>query len=161
MKLSSLEKPFDDEAFLYELKFDGIRCLAYVNGGVKLVNKRHKVVTNVYPELQAMKQAVQGSCILDGEIVVFDDFGKPAFTKLQARSLLTNPLKISLKQKSTPVTFVAYDLLWLNGRDVTMLPLIERKQLLNQTVKENNFIILSRYSFNNGVKLFAAVKKQN
>ncbi len=120
-------QPFDDEDYIYELKLDGIRCIAYLGDGkVVLQNKRYKDVTALYPELQEMHRCVKRRTVLDGELVVLQD-GKPDFYALQKRSLMGNAFRISLAAKSNPVQFVAYDILYYNGKDLTDLPLMERK----------------------------------
>lgn len=120
-------EPFDDEDYIYELKFDGIRCLAYLDAdNTTLRNKRNKDVTDIYPELSEIHKCAKKRCILDGELVIFKD-GKPDFYSLQARSLKSDPFKIKLAAKKLPVQFVAYDMLYIDGERITDKPLIERK----------------------------------
>ena len=103
--------PFDDEDYIYELKLDGIRCVAYIEPkSVLLQNKHHKDVTDIYPELSEMKKCVKKRVILDGELVVLTD-GKPDFYALQKRSLMSDEFKIKLAEKHNPIQFVAYDIL--------------------------------------------------
>lgn len=67
-------EPFDDENYIYELKLDGIRCLAYLDENTtELRNKRNKNVTDIYPELQNIHKYAKNKCILDGELVVFNN----------------------------------------------------------------------------------------
>ena len=76
-------QPFDDENYIFELKLDGIRCIAYLEPkSVTLQNKRHKDVTAIYPELEGMKKCVKKSVILDGELVVLGKDGRPNFYAL-------------------------------------------------------------------------------
>ena len=87
-------QPFNDENYIYELKFDGIRCIAYISpDSVVLQNKRLKDVSEIYPELANIKKCVKKKVVLDGELVIFTD-GKPDFYALQRRSLLTDKFKI-------------------------------------------------------------------
>ena len=120
-------EPFDDEDYIFELKFDGIRCIAYLSpDSVLLQNKRFKDVTELYPELYEMKKCVKKRTILDGELVILSG-GKPDFYALQARSLMTDKFRIDLAAKKSPVQFVAYDILYYDGKDLTGLELLKRK----------------------------------
>lgn len=154
-------QPFDDENYIYELKLDGIRCLAYIDSkSVVLQNKRHKDVTAIYPELAGMNKCVKRRVILDGELVVLNKDGKPDFYAMQRRSLMTDSFKISLVAKSNPVQFVAYDIIYYNGQDLTDKPLMERKEILTYAVSEGNSLTISRYIENNGVAFFELAKSQ-
>lgn len=153
-------EPFDDPDYIYELKFDGIRCLAYLGDNTTLRNKRNKDVTEIYPELRNIHSRAVKKCVLDGELVAFTD-GKPDFFALQGRSLMGDPLKIKLAAKSRPVSYVCYDILYLDGKDVTDKPLMERKKLLEENVKEGSGISLSRYVEKDGIAFFNLAKEQN
>ena len=154
-------QPFDDENYIYELKLDGIRCLAYIDSkSVVLQNKRHKDITAIYPELSQMNKCVKRRVILDGELVVLNKDGKPDFYALQRRSLMTDNFKISLAAKSNPVQFVAYDIIYHNGKDLTDKPLMERKEILTKVVQEGNNLTISRYIEKNGIAFFELAKSQ-
>lgn len=90
MLLHEVKEPFDDKEYIYELKLDGIRCIAYLGKEVVLQNKRFKDVTEIYPELSDMCKCVKKNTVLDGELVVLTD-GKPDFYALQKRSLIDLP----------------------------------------------------------------------
>ncbi|MGN1227971.1 MAG: ATP-dependent DNA ligase [Christensenellales bacterium] len=153
-------EPFDDENYIFELKLDGIRCLAYIDKeSVVLHNKRYKDVTNLYPELKSIYKCIKKRCILDGELVCMIN-GKPNFYELQKRSMLSNDFKISILNKKNPIQFVAYDILYLGNDDVTNLPLLERKKLLKQNVKEGYNLSISRYIETKGKAYFELVKEQ-
>lgn len=152
-------EPFDDPDYIYELKFDGIRCLAYLGDNTTLRNKRNKDVTEIYPELRNIHTRAVKKCIVDGELVAFTD-GKPDFFALQGRSLMGDPLKIKLAAKSRPISYVCYDILYLDGKDVTDKPLMERKKLLEENVKEGSGISLSRYVEKDGIAFFNLAKEQ-
>lgn len=151
---------FDDENFIFELKLDGIRCLAYLGENTSLRNKRDKELITVYPELKNLHHQARQKCILDGELVCLID-GKPDFFALQKRALMGDKLKIKLASKFAPVQFVAYDILFLNDELLTNLPLLERKNLLKKTIKENENISISRYIENKGKDFFELAKAQN
>ena len=161
MLLNEVKEPFDDEDYIYELKLDGIRCVAYLEPkSVTLQDKRFKDLTPIYPELSGICRCVKKRVILDGELVVLTD-GKPNFYALQKRSLMTDTFKISLSAKKNPVQFVAYDILYYNGKDLTGKPLIERKAILSKEVTEGYNLSISRWIENSGIAFFELAKKEN
>lgn len=152
--------PFDDEDYIYELKLDGIRCIAYLEpNNVVLQNKRYKDVTQIYPELEEMKKCVKSRAILDGELVVLTN-GKPDFYALQKRSLMGDKFKISLLAKKKPVQFVAYDIIYYDGKDLTDNPLMKRKDILSRAVKEGNNLSISRFIEKDGIAFFELAKQE-
>ena len=161
MLLHEVKEPFDDEDYIYELKLDGIRCVAYIEPkSVSLQNKRFKELTPIYPELSDICRCVKKRVILDGELVVLTN-GKPDFYALQRRSLMTDSFRISLAAKKNPVQFAAYDILYCDGKDLTDLPLLRRKEILEKNVKEGFNLSISRYVSTNGVAFFSLAKKEN
>ena len=161
MLLYEVKEPFDDEDYIYELKLDGIRCIAYIEPkSVALQNKRFKDLTPIYPELSDICKCVKKRVILDGELVVLAD-GKPDFYAMQRRSLMTDSFRISLAAKKNPVQFAAYDILYYDGKELTDKPLMERKALLSEKVKEGFNLSISRYLSTNGVAFFELAKKEN
>lgn len=153
-------KPFDSDDYIFELKLDGIRALAYVDEkSTTLINKRGKDISATYPELTALHRQSNTSAIIDGELIVMTD-GKPDFFRLQRRSLLTDSLKIKTARLASPVTFVAFDILYAGGNMITDLPLLKRKKILKEAISENNFIVLSRYIHGAGSEFFRLVKEK-
>ena len=153
-------EPFDSDEHIFELKLDGIRCIAYIEPkSVVLQNKRHKDVTDIYPELSDMKKCVKKRVILEGELVELID-GKPNFYALQKRSLMSDEFRIKLAAKNDPVQFVAYDILYLDGKDLTVKPLMERKEMLNKAVTEGHGLSISRYIEKNGIAFFELAKQE-
>ncbi|MCD7728290.1 MAG: ATP-dependent DNA ligase [Clostridia bacterium] len=150
--------PFNDKNYFYELKLDGIRCIAYIDRqSVVLQNKRFKDVTAIYPELSDIKKCVSQRCILDGELISLKG-GKPDFYGIQKRSLMSDGFKISLAARKNAVKFVAYDMLYIGKKDITFLPLTERKALLEDNVKEGYNLSISRYIEEKGKEFFGLVK---
>lgn len=161
MLLNEVKEPFDDEDYIYELKLDGIRCLTYIEPkSVTLQNKRFKDLTVIYPELSGIYKCVKKRVILDGELVVLTD-GKPDFYALQRRSLMTDKFKIQLATKNNLVQFVAYDIIYFDGKDLTDKPLMERKEILSKVVTEGYNLSVSRWIEQNGVAFFELAKKEN
>ena len=157
MLLSETNKPFNDSNYLYELKFDGIRALIYINKDNIIIKSRNGVILNeTYPELQSIKNISNDECILDGEIVLLSD-GIPSFSKLQERVRLKNKYKIKEMSINNPTTFVCFDILYKN-KDLTSIPLIKRKQELNKL--KNSDVFVKSVVYSNGIKLFKLVKKE-
>jgi DNA ligase D-like protein (predicted ligase) len=120
---------FSDEAWLYERKFDGERCLAYSGGGrLRLMTRNQKQVSGTYPELAgALAAQEHGDFIVDGEVVAFDG-ETTSFSRLQQRLGQHSPGPSLVA--SVPVFFYLFDVLWADGRDVRARPLTERKEIL-------------------------------
>lgn len=126
------ELPTGDD-WRYELKWDGMRCLALIEGGrVELRSRTGAIVTSRYPELRALGAAFGSTeVLLDGEIVAVDGEGRPDFHRLQLRMHATGDTRIRRLALDVPVVFMVFDILWLDGHDVTGWPFIERRALLD------------------------------
>lgn len=122
-------EPFRDPRWLFELKWDGVRAFAQGRQGrMRLLSRSQHDLTRQYPELAMFPQPL--NAILDGEIVALDADGRPSFHRLQRRMNLTGAAAIQRMAEQVPVVFYAFDLLALQGRDLTHLPLQERKRQL-------------------------------
>lgn len=143
MLIGRESQPFDSPDYFFELKLDGVRGLAYLGNSTELRNKRNLRVTVTYPELAGIHEQVSRPCVLDGEIAAIID-GKPQFSEMQRRSILSDPFKIRLAAAKAPVCFTAFDILWLDGEDLTDCPIQERKELLAATVRETPRLAVSR-----------------
>src|SRR5512143_1834293 len=147
-------EPFDDAGFIFEIKYDGTRALCYIGGETRMINRRENDIYYRYPEFAGMKEQVKAeSAVLDGEVVVFTE-GRPDFPKLQTREHASDPFKIKFISREYPATYVVFDILELDGRDLRPLPLIERKKLLKTLVKESGSLILSEFVEGKGEVLF-------
>jgi DNA ligase D-like protein (predicted ligase) len=147
---------------LFEVKLDGTRALVYKIGRqVRALNRRWAWIERRYPELfpDIRKNISARSCILDGEIVVFDPAtGKPDFYKLAEREHQEKALRIEILSKTMPATYVVFDILSLHGRDLTGLPLTRRKEILAQIISDSPRIKLCYYT-DKGLRLWRAVKR--
>lgn len=160
MLIAEQVAPFDDPDSIFELKLDGIRCIAYCdNNSVDLRNKRDMKLLPRFPELADIYKCCKKKCILDGELNVLVN-GKPNFYEVQKRTLMSDPFKIQLACSKYPANFVAYDILYYHDRLITNIPLMERKKILSNVVSENNQISVSRYIEMNGTALFEFAKQQ-
>jgi bifunctional non-homologous end joining protein LigD len=120
----------DDERYAYEMKWDGVRAVVYVDrGSLRVMTRNDREVRRNYPELRGLAE-VLGSrpAILDGELVAFDKEGRPSFGALQQRMHVGSPSKDLLR--AVPVTYLAFDVLHLDGRSTLDLPYDERRMLL-------------------------------
>jgi bifunctional non-homologous end joining protein LigD len=126
------EEPFSDPNWLFEIKWDGVRALAWVEGGrVTLRSRSGRVITGQYPELEALPARLRATrALLDGEIVVLDERGRGDFERLQERMHVRAPSAAQLTK--APVTYFVFDLLSCDGYDLREAPLAERKALLER-----------------------------
>lgn len=159
MLISEQLEPYDDPNSIFELKLDGIRCIAYCNDSTDLRNKRNMKLLPRFPELKDIYKNCKEKCILDGELIVIKN-GVPDFYEVQKRTVMTDLFKIELASSTFPASFVAYDILYYKDRETVRLPLIQRKKLLEETVNESEKISVSRYVENNGKLLFELAKQQ-
>jgi bifunctional non-homologous end joining protein LigD len=124
--------PEDPERWAFEIKWDGVRAIAHVRDGrIRVHSRTLQDVTMQYPELACLADALPGrEAILDGEVVAFDAKGRPSFQRLQPRLGVGSKTAVEEKRREVPVVFVAFDVLHLDGRDLTGLPYAERRALL-------------------------------
>ena len=159
MLIGSEGQPFDSDEYIFELKLDGERCIADKDRTI-LKNKRSILMLPKVPELSDIHKCINVRCILDGELAVIKN-GKPDFYEIQKRSMMSSPTKIGLAAKESPACFTAFDVLYYDARQVTDLPLMERKSLLQQAViAENERFAVSRYIERNGTAFFALTEQQ-
>ncbi len=124
--------PVGDAGWAYEMKWDGLRALAFISGGqVRLTSRTARDITFVYPELAGLATAVEAEqAILDGEIVAFGDGSWPDFEALQQRMNISTAAQAKVLAAQVPVSYLAFDLLWLNGQALLDEPYARRRQLL-------------------------------
>lgn len=161
MLLSEVREPFDSVNYIFELKLDGIRCIMYLyENGVEIRNKRNVHLNDTYPELTKSFKQIKKRCILDGEIFCMKG-GKPDFFEVQKRSLMANATKIQFAMNKLPVSFSAYDILYVNNEQITTRPLLERKSILQDIVTENERFSISRYIPQKGIDLYNLTVQQD
>jgi bifunctional non-homologous end joining protein LigD len=124
-------KPFTDAGWIYEIKFDGHRCMARAGGGqpTELRTKNGANSTKWFPEVAQLLNALPEPVILDGEVCVLDEIGRSDFNRLQARAA-----RRGFPAGAHPVTYCAFDVLYAGGRYVMDQPLAQRKQLLQRVL---------------------------
>jgi bifunctional non-homologous end joining protein LigD len=153
-------EPFDDPGWWFEPKLDGIRTLAYVSAeGTRLISRTGKDQTERYPELANLARFVNAlQAVIDGEIVAADEKGRPSFGLLQQRMNLSGEREIERARRKIPVTLFAFDLLWLDDRDLTAEPVEERRRLLEEIVTQTGPMHLSVIADENGRAFFDQAK---
>ncbi|HEY8001103.1 MAG TPA: non-homologous end-joining DNA ligase [Solirubrobacterales bacterium] len=150
------------DGWAYEIKWDGIRALTYVEPeGLRIAARRGADHTPRYPELAAIVDALQGrEAILDGEIVAFDESGRPSFQLLQRRMGLSNEATIRIRASETPATYVAFDLLWLDGRSLLAEPYLARRELLTGLGFDGPNWQAPAHHLGDGERLWDAIREQ-
>jgi bifunctional non-homologous end joining protein LigD len=133
MLASSGTLPADDAGWAYEMKWDGLRALAFISGGqVRLTSRTARDITFVYPELAGLAAAAGADqAVLDGEIVAFGGGSWPDFEALQQRMNISTGAQAQVLAAQVPVSYLAFDLLWLNGRPLLDEPYTRRRELLD------------------------------
>lgn len=125
--------PVRDAGWAYEMKWDGIRALAFISGdGLRLTSRTGRDISQVYPELAGMASTVAaGQAVLDGEIVAFGDGEWPDFEALQQRMNISSAAQARILASQVPVSYLAFDLLWLDDKPLIDLPYVQRRELLD------------------------------
>jgi len=162
MLATPVAKAFDDSDWLFEIKWDGYRAVAFIDDGrVRLVSRNQNDLTAQFAELGRLPQFVSAQrAILDGEIVALDDEGRPSFSLMQQRTGF-HPGKRSLQRREgVPVIYYAFDLLYLDGLDLRRVGLEQRKQLLKDRIKVGEVIQFSDHYAEKGLDLFKAAKQR-
>lgn len=150
--------PFDSIDWIYEIKWDGIRAISHVNDELRIRSRNGKELKGVFPELEELK-ALTHNVVIDGEIVVMKE-GKSDFQSALERSNANSSHEIETESHVEPATYVVFDILEKDGKLVTDLPLIERKKILKQNVRESKHVVLSAYVEEDGKHYFeAAIRK--
>lgn len=146
----------------YEIKWDGVRALGYADGGKwRMSNRRGDQIADRYPELAPIAERLaKRRAVLDGEVVAFDPEGKPSFQLIQRRMGLTAPRSVEQRVKDTPVSFILFDLLHLDGESTRDLPYPERRALLEGLELDGESWQTPRSHGGPGADLFEATRRQ-
>jgi bifunctional non-homologous end joining protein LigD len=132
MKATLGKLPQGEQAYGYEIKWDGVRAIALCSGGrVRLESRTLRDTAPQYPEVRALgRQLGSRDAVLDGELVAIDEDGRPSFQRLQARMHLASDSVIRRRSRDVPVTYMVFDLLYLEGRPTMELAYEQRRELL-------------------------------
>lgn len=144
------EVPFTDEGWVFEIKWDGYRAITEKKGkNLKFYSRNGLEFHELYPELVPELLKIKKDCVLDGEIVVLNEEGKPSFQKLQQFD----------DNRDLPILYYVFDCLWYDGKDLTDLPLTERKKYAQKAVPKSNAILYSDHIEGDGEKFFNEIIK--
>jgi bifunctional non-homologous end joining protein LigD len=154
--------PVSDDGWAYEIKWDGVRAITFIEGGrIRMQSRNDKELAPSFPEFRELG-AVMGTrqCVLDGEIVVIGENGVPDFGRLQHRLHLANASAIAKQSAASPASYVIFDLLHLDGRPLFSLPYDERrKQLEALSLSGPSFTTADSFPDARGVDILRATKE--
>jgi bifunctional non-homologous end joining protein LigD len=163
MLATLVDRPFDNDDWLYEVKWDGYRAVAFLNGkSVRLVSRNQNDLTAAYPELHDIPNSIkERTAILDGEIVALDDEGRSSFSLMQQRTGVgEGGRRIRRTRDDIPVVYYVFDLLYLDGYDLTQADLEVRKQMLASVVTTGDLLRYSDHYVGQGTALFQAAAQR-
>src|SRR2546421_1399129 len=151
MKAQLVDDAFDDDRWLFEIKWDGIRLISFIDEGkVSLQTRRGRIVDAEYPQLQVISRLVNAKqAVLDGEVVVLDEEGRPSFQLLQNRG--TEP---------RPMQYMVFDILYRDGQRLFRVPLEDRKRLLRNVVRDSELLKYSEHVLGEGKAFYRAAKEK-
>ena len=162
MAAKPAKPPRSDEGWAYEIKWDGVRAIAYSEpGGWRLESRSLREITAQYPELRALNDALGSHrVVLDGEIVAFGEDGRPSFERLQPRMHLTAAAAVRRRAAESPVSYVIFDLLHLDGRTLMREPYTRRRELLEELGLNGPSWQTPAFHTGDGAALLAATREQ-
>jgi len=160
MLAESRAQPFSGSEWIFELKYDGYRLLvARENGQPLLLFRRGGDVTATFPEISRAVRALPFDGVMDGELVVLDESGRPSFQRLQQRAQTHRAADIERVAAETPATVFLFDLLGLDGYDVRSLPLLSRKRVLSGLLPRSGPLRFADYVEERGEELFDSIRR--
>ncbi len=158
MLAQPVDSPFSSQDWIFEIKWDGIRGIAYLDEKFSIRSRNDKELLANFPELKELKTLAH-DVVLDGEIVVMRN-GKADFQALLERSQAVNPRDVELLRTRNPCTYVVFDILEKKGKSLLKEPLLERKRILRESVKDGSYVVVSVYVERGGEAYYqAAVQK--
>ncbi|MEZ5399542.1 MAG: DNA ligase D [Bryobacteraceae bacterium] len=162
MQATNANVPPEGPAWTFEIKWDGVRALCFVEqGAVRVIGRKGTKFDRQYPELAALPELLDaGSALVDGEIAALDEAGRPSFQRLQPRIMATSVSGVAQLARSRPITFFAFDLLYLDGWDLRESPAYERRKLLRERLRAHPQIRLSEDFAVDGAELLELVRGQ-
>lgn len=162
MLATSIDDPFDGADWLFEIKWDGYRAVAFIeNGKVRLVSRNQNELTARYPELRDLPNFVKArSAILDGEVVALDEQGRASFSLMQQRTGFRPGGRRGVTNADVPVLYYAFDLLYLDGFDWRRIALEERKKKLASILLAGDSLRYSDHYEQQGKALFEIAQQK-
>jgi bifunctional non-homologous end joining protein LigD len=154
MLAGQAEAPFSSDDWVFEVKWDGIRAISYIKEELSIRSRNQKELMDYFPELSELNDLAKDT-VLDGEIIVMKD-GKADFQTLIQRKQNDNPLEIRYLSGKFPATYIIFDILEKDGEELLDIPLMKRKRILKNSVKEGKFVVLSLFVEGTGVEYYRA-----
>src|SRR3954449_12167645 len=163
MLASIAEDPFDDPNWLFEIKWDGYRVVSFIEDGtVRMVSRNQNDLGPRYPELNALPKLVNAkSAILDGEVVVLDEQGRPSFSLMQQRTGIRAHGRQAPSRPDLPIIYYVFDLIYLDGYDLRRVALDDRKRVLRGILPSGELVRYSDHHAGQGMALFQAAKQKD
>jgi DNA ligase D-like protein (predicted ligase)/DNA ligase D-like protein (predicted 3'-phosphoesterase) len=152
------DEPFNSKDWIFEIKWDGIRAISYVNSEFSIRSRNGNELASKFPELEELRQLARGT-VVDGEIVVMRE-GKPDFQKLIERIKAMSAFDVQQMASESPATYVVFDILERESESTIKLPLMKRKEVLAGSVKEGDHVALSVYVEEQGEEYFKAALRK-
>ena len=142
---------FDNDRWLFEVKWDGVRLITFIDGDqVTMQSRRGRSVDTEYPQLRVIPTVIRAKqAILDGEVVVFDDEGRPSFQLWQNRGT-----------ESRPLHYIVYDIVYHDGQRLFRVPLEDRKRLLRDILRDSDLVRYSDHVIGEGKAFYEAAKEK-
>ncbi|MGA8764237.1 MAG: non-homologous end-joining DNA ligase [Candidatus Sulfotelmatobacter sp.] len=156
MLATSVNEPFDGPEWLFEIKWDGYRAVAFIEDGkLRLVSRNQNDLTSRYPELKTLPKSVKAkTAILDGEVVALDEQGRASFSLMQQRTGFRPGGRRAATNADVPVLYYAFDVLYLDGYDWRRVPLEQRKKKLASVLVTGDVLRYSDHYEQQGKALF-------
>jgi bifunctional non-homologous end joining protein LigD len=163
MKATLAKLPGDDEKWGFEIKWDGVRAIAYCEPGhLRLESRNLREITSQYPEVRALLEELGArQAVLDGELVAFEEEGRPSFQRLQTRMHVASAAEVRRRMRDVPVTYVIFDLLYLDGRLLVDLPYEERRSELEALGLDGTSWQTPAYHRGEGASLLEATRERD
>lgn len=158
MLAKTAEKSFSSKDWIFEIKWDGIRAISYIHEDLSIKSRNQKELKNFFPEFDELEQLTHNT-VLDGEIIIMRN-GKVDFQAVLKRIQATTSQEINYLHQKQPALYILFDILEKNGKPVTSKPLLERKQLLFDTVKEGKNVLVTDFIENSGELYYQAIIKK-
>ncbi len=146
------EEAFSDKDWIFEVKWDGFRAVAYVEEPFSLQSRNGKELKQNFPELQELNK-LSRNIVVDGEIIVMRE-GKPDFQSLLERGQAVSTKEVQRQEDRAPAVYIVFDILEKEGKSLTELPLMERKAILKDSLKEGSNVLLCDFIEEKGETYF-------
>ena len=146
------EDAFSNKDWIFEVKWDGFRAIAYVEEPFSIKSRNAKELKQNFPELQELNKLAT-NIVIDGEIIVMRE-GKPDFQSLLERGQAASSGEIERQKGRAPAVYIVFDILEKDGKSLTKLPLMERKAILSDSLKEGSNVLLCDFIEEKGESYF-------